>query len=71
MPNYDYKCNWCGHYLSKFQPMKAKPLKRCPDCKSLTLKRLIGPGSYVIFKGSGFYCNDYKKKRKPAEKAEE
>ncbi len=45
--------------------MSAGTLKKCPECKKLKLKRLIGAGSGVIFKGAGFYCNDYKQ-LKPA-----
>ena len=41
--------------------MSAKPLKTCPKCRRRSLQRLIGPGSGVIFKGSGFYQTDYKK----------
>ena len=41
--------------------MTAKVLKKCPECGQLQLERLIGSGACVIFKGSGFYCNDYAK----------
>jgi predicted nucleic acid-binding Zn ribbon protein len=53
--------------------MSETPLKTCPKCGKDTLKRLIGAGSGVIFKGSGFYLTDYKKtdKEKPAGKKEE
>ncbi len=34
--------------------------KKCPECKTLKLKRLIGAGSAVVFKGSGFYESDYR-----------
>ena len=59
MPNYDYKCLTCGYTFEYFQSMKDEPLSDCPKCKG-TLKRLIGPGSGPIFKGSGFYHTDYK-----------
>ena len=39
--------------------MVDKPLKKCPKCKKRSLIRLIGKGGGVIFKGSGFYVNDY------------
>jgi len=42
--------------------MSEKPLLECPECKKNSLKRLIGAGSGIIFKGSGFYVTDYKKK---------
>lgn len=61
MPTYDYKCENCGHLFEYFQPMADDPLKTCPDCSQDSLKRLIGGGLGVIFKGSGFYVNDAKK----------
>lgn len=60
MPTYDYICNACGHELEEFQSMSAKPLRKCPDCGKLKLKRLIGTGAGIIFKGSGFYETDYR-----------
>jgi predicted nucleic acid-binding Zn ribbon protein len=48
--------------MEAFQPMKAEPLKKCPACKRLALKRKIGGGAGLIFKGTGFYITDYKKK---------
>ena len=44
-----------------FQPMMAKPVTRCPRCKKGRLTRLLGSGSGLIFKGTGFYVTDYKK----------
>ena len=70
MPTYDYVCTKCGHELEAFQPMKDAPLKVCPACKRRALKRRVGGGAGLIFKGSGFYITDYKKKpEKPAEKS--
>ena len=60
MPNYDYECTKCGYNYEVFQQMTAKKLTSCPKCKG-KLKRLIGGGSGIIFKGSGFYQTDYKK----------
>jgi len=40
--------------------MKDDPLTKCPECGKETLVRLIGSGSGMIFKGSGFYLTDYK-----------
>lgn len=62
MPTYDYVCTKCGHELEIFQSMKDAPLKKCPACKKQGLKRLLGTGAGLIFKGSGFYITDYKKK---------
>jgi len=61
MPTYDYKCDKCGHELEIFQSITAKPLKKCPECGKKGLRRLVGAGAAVIFKGSGFYCTDYRK----------
>jgi putative FmdB family regulatory protein len=60
MPTYDYKCDACGHRFERFQSISAGPLKKCPECGKLKLKRLIGTGAGVIFKGSGFYETDYR-----------
>ena len=60
MPTYEYNCSNCGHDFEQLQSIKAKPLRKCPKCGKLTLKRLIGTGSGVIFKGSGFYTTDYR-----------
>lgn len=61
MPTYDYKCDNCGHIFEHFQSMSDDALSTCPDCGQESLKRLIGGGMGVIFKGSGFYVNDAKK----------
>lgn len=63
MPNYDYKCQKCGHMFEVFQNMKDEPLKECPACHG-EVKRLIGAGAGLIFKGSGFYITDYKNNKK-------
>lgn len=60
MPTYDYICESCGYEFEQFQPITANPLRKCPECGRIKLKRLIGAGSGVIFKGSGFYQTDYR-----------
>lgn len=67
MPTYDYKCEKCSHVFEVFQLMKAVRVKACPECGG-KVERLIGSGSGIIFKGSGFYATDYKKKGKKAGK---
>lgn len=62
MPTYEYACPKCGHRFEQFQSMRDEPLKTCPKCKKRGVKRLIGGGAGLIFKGSGFYITDYKKK---------
>jgi putative FmdB family regulatory protein len=70
MPTYEYACSKCGHQFEQFQSMRDPPLRRCPKCRKLALKRLIGGGAGLIFKGSGFYITDYKNKgTAPAETA--
>ena len=59
MPTYEYKCEKCEHLFEKFQNMTDEPVKKCPKCGA-KVKRLIGAGAGIIFKGSGFYQTDYK-----------
>jgi len=71
MPTYDYICENCGHQFEQFQSITARPLRQCPKCSKRQLKRLIGIGSGVIFKGSGFYQTDYRSENyKKTEKTE-
>lgn len=60
MPTYDYQCQACGHTFDEFQSITSSPLRKCPSCGKLKLKRLIGTGAGIIFKGSGFYETDYR-----------
>ena len=60
MPTYDYICGACGHALELFQSMSEAPKRKCPECGELKLKRQIGMGAGVLFKGSGFYQTDYR-----------
>ena len=59
MPTYDYVCQDCSHAFEHFQSMSSDPLSTCPECQG-RLKRLIGTGGALIFKGSGFYQTDYR-----------
>jgi putative FmdB family regulatory protein len=70
MPTYAYKCDNCEHDFELFQSITAKVVKKCPECKRLKLRRLIGTGAGIIFKGSGFYETDYRSDgyKKAAEK---
>ena len=61
MPTYEYECTECSQRFDVFQKMTDSFLKECPKCKG-KVKRLIGSGSGMIFKGSGFFATDYKKK---------
>lgn len=60
MPTYDYECKNCKKVFEINQKMTDEPLKKCPKCGK-PVKRLIGSGSGIIFKGSGFYATDYRK----------
>jgi putative FmdB family regulatory protein len=61
MPTYEYVCTKCHHHFEAFQSIVSQPLTVCPVCKG-HLERLISGGAGLIFKGSGFYETDYKKK---------
>lgn len=62
MPTYDYQCEECGHSFELFQKMSDAPVKVCPKCGG-DVRRLIGSGAAVIFRGSGFYSTDYRDSR--------
>ncbi len=59
MPTYGYECLKCRHEFDQVQSIKAEPLKRCPKCRG-KLRRVVGTGAGIIFKGSGFYQTDYR-----------
>jgi putative FmdB family regulatory protein len=67
MPTYEYICEKCNHEFELFQPITAEPLTVCPKehCQGARwgkgrVKRKIGGGGGLIFKGSGFYITDYR-----------
>jgi len=60
MPTYDYECAACGHRFEEFQAITAAPIRTCPKCKRRKVKRMIGSGAGILFKGSGFYQTDYR-----------
>ena len=70
MPTYQYSCEKCGHEFEIFQAMTDKPLNTCPKERCAAkkwgkgkVKRLIGTGAGIIFKGSGFYITDYRSEK--------
>ncbi len=73
MPTYDYICDACGHEFEVYESITSQPRNDCPECKTLKLRRKIGPGAAILFKGSGFYQTDYRsesyKKAAQAEKS--
>ena len=85
MPTYEYLCQKCGQTFEAFQSMRDEPFRECPKelCRLPKwghgkVKRLLGTGAGLIFKGSGFYSTDYRsdsykeaaKKESPAKTAE-
>ena len=72
MPTYDYVCEACDHQFELFQSIKDATKRKCPECDRAKLRRLIGPGAAIVFKGAGFYKTDYRsesyKKAAAAEK---
>jgi putative FmdB family regulatory protein len=60
MPTYDYICDSCGHEFETYESIMRTPRTDCPECKELKLRRKIGPGAAILFKGSGFYQTDYR-----------
>jgi len=60
MPTYDYVCDACDHAFELFQSMTDSVKRTCPKCKKRKLRRLIGTGGAIMFKGSGFYQTDYR-----------
>jgi len=69
MPTYEYECDACGHAFEAFHSMTEKPIAKCPSCGKKKVRRLIGRGGAVIFKGSGFYITDYRSKEYSSSKA--
>ena len=67
MPTYEYSCQKCGQNFEAFQSMRDEPFRECPKdlCRLPKwghgkVKRLLGTGAGLIFKGSGFYTTDYR-----------
>jgi putative FmdB family regulatory protein len=71
MPTYDYICDSCGHEFEVYESIMVPSRTECPECKLPKLRRKIGPGAAILFKGSGFYQTDYRSDSyKKAEKAD-
>jgi putative FmdB family regulatory protein len=67
MPTYEYHCSKCDKNFEVFQSMKDDAYKTCPEAQCQMkpwghgeVKRLLGTGAGLIFKGSGFYITDYR-----------
>lgn len=66
MPTYEYKCGACGATFDRFEQITAKPDSKCDKCGKKKAKRQLSSGGGFVFKGSGFYCTDYRKGPKPS-----
>lgn len=67
MPTYEYSCSKCGQNFDAVQSMRDEAFRQCPKelCRLPKwghgkVKRLLGTGAGIIFKGSGFYETDYR-----------
>jgi len=63
MPIYEYQCAACGHQLEAIQKFSDEPLKECPECGKLELKKMVSAPSFRL-KGSGWYETDFKSDNK-------
>jgi putative FmdB family regulatory protein len=68
MPTYAYRCDKCGVRFDRVQSFSARPLTHCPECAG-HVRRLIQPAG-IVFKGSGWYVTESRKKDKGAVKSE-
>lgn len=59
MPTYVYGCDACGHRFEKFQKFSDEPVRVCPECQH-AVRRILQPAG-IVFKGSGWHINDYKR----------
>ena len=59
MPIYEYRCGSCSHELDALQKISDSPLRKCPECGKLTLRRLMSAPSFRL-KGGGWYETDFK-----------
>jgi len=64
MPLYEYRCTKCGHLFEVTHGVGAT-VERCERCGG-AVRKVFSPVG-IIFKGSGFHINDYRKTPAPAE----
>jgi putative FmdB family regulatory protein len=60
MPTYEYLCDECDHRFELFQSITSRPVRKCPSCGKLRVRRLISAGAGFLFRGDGFYLTDYR-----------
>ncbi|MGH2521360.1 MAG: FmdB family zinc ribbon protein [Anaerolineales bacterium] len=58
MPVYTYRCQSCGVEFKKIQTFSDTPLKRCPECRTGAVRRVLQL-PVIVFKGSGWYSTDH------------
>lgn len=58
MPTYDYHCDHCGHAFEREQRITENPIKKCPSCGKLKVRRMIGGGGFIL-KGGGWESDLY------------
>ena len=68
MPLYDYRCNACGKVTEVRHGFDESFSGACPACGG-TLQRLFNPAP-IVFKGSGFYVTDSRKKSADVKKSD-
>lgn len=59
MPFYEYQCTSCGHEEEVLQKISEKPLRKCPACGKLTMKKKVSAAAFRL-KGGGWYETDFK-----------
>jgi putative FmdB family regulatory protein len=59
MPIYEYHCGACGHEVEALQKISDSPLRKCPECGKLSLRRVVSTVSFRL-KGGGWYETDFK-----------
>jgi putative FmdB family regulatory protein len=59
MPIYEYRCQACGHTFETIQKLSDEPLRECPECGAVQLKKLVSAAGFQL-KGSGWYETDFK-----------
>lgn len=59
MPIYEYQCTECGYQTEVLQKISDEPLKDCPECGKLTMKKMVTAAAFRL-KGGGWYETDFK-----------
>ena len=69
MPIYEYQCEHCEHKMEAIQKFSDDPLKKCPECKQETLRKLVSAAAFKLT-GTGWYETDFKDKKPQKEDAQ-